>query len=94
MLDIDKDVQWKTAEDGYPDNPLQALTMALTSTSKDMSESKLDASLYGIIVGWDESSYKELKEKHGWSDRVVATQKLLHQNYIKAWQLLTELGIK
>ena len=92
--DIHLDCEWKQADDGPPENPLQSLTTALTCTSKDMSLDKLDAYLYGIIVGWEDSSYAELKVRHGWSDETIEYQKRLNQNYIKAWDLLTKSGIK
>lgn len=92
--DIYKDCVWRTADEGSPENPLQALTMSICNSSKDFAEHKFDAYLYGIIVGWDDDAYEVLKGQHGWSDDVIKYQKLLHQNYIKAWNLLTANGIK
>lgn len=92
--DIHDDCYWRTANDGPPENPLQALTISLCITSKDMAENKFDAYLYGVIVGWDDEAYETLKGQHGWSDETIAYQKRLHQNYIKAWNLLTENNIK
>lgn len=92
--DIHLDCHWRIADDGPPENPLQALVMSLCGTSKDMGEQKFDAYLYGVIVGWEDSAYDELKVRHNWSEQVVQYQKLLHQNFIKAWNLLTENNIK
>lgn len=94
IKDIHKDCAWRIADDGPPENPLQALVMSLCRTPKDMGEHKFDAYLYGVIVGWEDSSYEELKIRHTWSEEVIEYQKLLHQNYIKAWNLLTENNIK
>lgn len=94
MLDIHKDCKWKTADEGNTNNPLQSLTTCICSSSKDFSELQFDAYLYAVCVGWDDDAYVELKEKFGWSDETIAYQKILHQYYIKAWNLLTQNGIK
>lgn len=94
MKDTHKDCVWRIADDGPPENPLQALVMSLCGTSKDMAEQKFDAYLYGVIVGWDDGAYKQLKKKHGWTNEQIEYQKKLHQNYIKAWNLLTENGVR
>lgn len=92
--EIHLDCEWRIADDGPPENPIQALVMSLCRTSKDMGEQKFDAYLYGVIVGWDDGAYIQLKEKHGWTDKQIEYQKMLHQNLIKAWNLLTAEGIK
>lgn len=84
----DNDLIWQSRDEmDAPTNPLQSLRESYTRTSKDMAESKFDAWTYGIIAGWDDESYKELSVKHGWSDKQVSYNKLLHQNYLKAWNL-------
>ncbi len=70
-----------------PTNALQVLCESYTRTSKDMGLCKFDAWAYGIIVGWDDESYAELKPMHGWTDEEIEYNKLLHQNYRKAWNL-------
>ena len=94
VKDIHKDCEWRVADDGPTENPLQALVMSLCGTSKDMAEHKFDAYLYGVIVGWDDDAYETLRGQHGWSEDVVNYQKRLHQNFIRAWNLLTENGIR
>ena len=95
MKDIHKDCKWQTrAEFDTPTNPLQALTEAFGRTSKDMGEDKLDAFLYGVIMGWEDESYEQLREKHNWSDENIKIQKMWHQNYIKAWNLFAENELK
>lgn len=59
-------------------NPLDALYDSYVYTSKDMGEDKFDAWNYGIIVGWDKSSYTELKIKYNWSDEDIADNRRLH----------------
>lgn len=92
--DIHLDCEWRVADDGPPENPLQALVMSICGSSKDFSKDKFDAYLYGVIVGWEDSSYEQLKVELGWTDSQIKYQKSLHQNLIKAWNLLTAEGIK
>lgn len=94
MAELHKDCKWKLADDGNPENPLQSLTTSIARSSRDFSEDKFNAYLYSICVGWGDDAYKELQAKFGWSDETVKYQKLLHQNYIKAWNLLTDNDIK
>ena len=92
--DIHIDCHWRIADDGPPDNPLQALAMSICNSPKDFSKNKFDAYLYGVIVGWEDSAYEQLKKEIGWTDSQIEYQKILHQNIIKAWNLLTENNIK
>lgn len=94
LKDIDIDCEWRPSDDGPSENPLQVLVMSIAGSSKDFSETKFEAYMYGVIMGWDNDSYEELKSKHGWSDDVINYQKQLHQNFIRAWNLLTAEGIK
>ena len=79
---------WQT-RDEFPvtTNPLQKLNEILAFTSRDCSEDKMIACMYGIIMGWDKNSYKELKEKHNWSDTDIKLQKKWHKEYAKMWNL-------
>lgn len=92
--DIHLDCEWRVADDGPPENPLQALVMSICRSPKDFAEHKFDAYIYGVIVGWDNDAYETLKGQHGWADSQIEYQKKLHQNFIKAWNLLTAEGIK
>jgi hypothetical protein len=92
--DIHLDCHWRIADDGPPENPLQALVMSICGSPKDFAEHKFDAYLYGVIVGWDDEAYEAFKGQHGWTDEQIKYQKMLHQNIIKAWNLLTENNIK
>lgn len=86
---IDDNVKWQTRDDfPVPTNPLQRLRETFAFTSRSCSEDKMIAFMYGIISGWDDASYEELKVLHNWSDRDVELQKQWHQNYNKAWNLL------
>lgn len=81
-----KDLRWQTRDDmPAPDNALQALVESYSRSAKDMGAKKFDAWVYGIICGWDDASYAELSVKHDWTPDVVAYNKLLHENYKRAW---------
>lgn len=73
-----------------PTNPLQKMKETHVFTSRDCGEDKMIAFLYGIVVGWNDESYNELKEKHNWSDEDVRLQKKWHENYNKAWNLFMQ----
>ena len=82
---------WQT-RDEFPItiNALQKLNEIFAFTVRDCSEDKMIACMYGIISGWDDASYVELKVKHNWSDDDVYWMKLWHENYNKAWNLFIE----
>lgn len=77
-----------------PTNPLQKLQEVFAFTSRDCSDDKMIAFLYGVISGWDDDSYAELKAQHNWSDRDVELQKQWHIEYKKAWNLYMSVGKK
>lgn len=92
---IDDNLIWQTRNEfPVPTNPLQKLNEILAFTSRDCSEDEMIACMYGIISGWDDDSYEELKIKHGWSDNTVEWQKLWHENYKKAWNAFMALPTK
>lgn len=82
----DENLIWQTRDEmPTQTNPLQRLRETLAFTSRDCSEDKMIAFMYAVVMGWDDASYAELKAKHNWSDEDVRLQKLLHENYNKAW---------
>lgn len=79
---------WQTrAEFPVTTNPLQRLHEVFAFTSRDCTEDKMIAFMYGVVCGWDDASYEELKIKHNWSDDTVQQMKLWHENYKQAWNL-------
>ena len=83
-----KDVKWQTRDEmDIPTNPLQKLQEVFAFTSRDCSEDKMIAFMYGVISGWDDDAYAELKVKHNWSNKDVELQKAWHIEYKKAWNL-------
>ena len=90
----EKDLKWQTRDEmPIPTNPLQKIRETFAFTSRDCGEDKMISFLYGIVMGWDDKAYDELREKHNWSDEDVMLQKEWHKNYNKAWNLLVESGI-
>lgn len=91
MLNVSKDCKWQTKDKmDAPTNPMQSIYESYTRQSFDMAERKFDAWMYGVVVGWDDESYDELKKKHNWSDSQIEYQKQMHQNFIKCWNLFME----
>lgn len=72
-------------EKGDTENPLQSLLTSMTGDPRDFGTDKGDAWRYGIVCGWNNASYRELQQQHGWSDETVKRNKRLHRKYIKAW---------
>ena len=83
-----EDVKWQTRDEmDVPTNALQKLQEVFAFTSRDCSEDKMIAFMYGVISGWDDDSYAELQVKHHWRDKDVELQKAWHIEYKKAWNL-------
>lgn len=62
-------------------NSLESIRDTFVKSSKDWGATKQDAWLYGIIVGWDWKSYKELSKMWNWSKDDVDLNKKLHQDF-------------
>jgi hypothetical protein len=76
-------------------NPLRQIRNTLASTSRDCGKDKMIAYIYGIVCGWDNPSYKELKSIHGWTNDDIAQLKSMHRQYQNAMNSLKELrGMK
>jgi hypothetical protein len=61
-------------------NPFDSLHAAVCTTSRDMGETKLDAWIYGVVVGWD-TAMAELAAKYGWSEETCARLRHLHEAF-------------
>ena len=62
-------------------NVLKELKNSLGRQSIDFSNDKFLVYLYGVIMGWDDFSYKELQEEHNLTDDQIKHQKRLHKEY-------------
>ncbi|MTI49480.1 MAG: hypothetical protein FH761_16730 [Firmicutes bacterium] len=72
----------------------KSLHEAIAFDSKDYSINRTDAWLYGIIIGWDNSSIKELQNKFDWTDLTCERLKCLHEVFINVnpYKELVERG--
>ena len=58
---------------------LESVAHTMNFSAQDWSVGHKDAWVYGIIVGWDDASLKELTLKHGWNPETVERLKRLHR---------------
>lgn len=64
----------------------QALSDALAFNSRDFSERKLEAWIYGIILGWGDkgdpdNAWDDVAENVGWDAQDVARCQGLHEHF-------------
>jgi len=79
-------LKWQNREKfPSPTNPLQRLRETLSFTSRDCGDDKMVAFMYAIINGWDNGSYQELSDKHGWSAVDIDRMKEWCHQYERAW---------
>jgi hypothetical protein len=64
-------------------NAIQSLHTALACSTRDMSKDKLDAWVYGIVVGWDDDTLAELSKLHGWEESTIQRLIKLHNGFDK-----------
>ena len=65
------------------DCPLTSISDTLGFYCRDLSLDHRDAWIYGIVVGWDDDSMKEMMERHKWNDKTVQRLQRLHKEYIE-----------
>jgi len=63
--------------------PFDDLESVLALSPKDWSIDKNDAWIYGIVLGWDDDSLKELKNTFRWDADTVDRLKALHEAFVK-----------
>jgi len=61
--------------------PKESLRNTLVHNARDWSIDKADAWLWGIIVGWDAGSLKQLQKQHGWNQETVRRLQQLHKKF-------------
>lgn len=61
----------------------ESLHNLLVFNARDWGASETDAWLWGVIVGWDGPSMKELATRHRWSEETVARLRSLRAAYIR-----------
>ncbi len=70
-------------------NPYESLYDVLVFDSRDWSQNKNDAWIYGVVVGWTkdneddaEEIFKEFNKKFGWSRETWKRLHLLNKIYL------------
>lgn len=61
--------------------PLASLESVISFSAKDWSIERSDAWVYGVVLGWDDDSLKELSLKFRWNNEDVTRLKMLHRNF-------------
>jgi hypothetical protein len=76
-----------TGNDGMDSFPplliaaLESLHTTMVTCSRDWAATKSDAWLYGLVAGWDECSWDDIRDKHGWSTDVLERLAELHDAF-------------
>lgn len=58
-----------------------SLSVTIATSSRDWSLTTNDAWAYGILMGWDYMSLKQLQVQHGWSDNDIERLSCLRNYY-------------
>lgn len=67
-------------------DPFEAIRTLLATDSRDWSDDRGDAWLWGIVMGWDDedpecSAMELVAAKHGWDEQTVARLRVLHERF-------------
>jgi len=62
------------------EDPIVSLELCLCTSARDHSLYKRDAWVYGIIIGWGESTY-EVAALHGWGTAEIDRLQRLHEKF-------------
>lgn len=62
------------------DNPHESLHTCMVFAPNDWSESKREAWIYGIVVGWGRA-LDDVAKKHRWAPEDVNRLKIMHQKF-------------
>lgn len=57
---------------------LESLTAAMATDPRDWAASRLDAWMWGVIVGWPPAALDEVASRHGWPDEIKSRLRVLH----------------
>lgn len=61
-------------------DPLDALRSVCAFSSRDWSENREDAWLYGIVIGWG-SALQSVADRHGWDEAKITRLRKLRRAY-------------
>ena len=63
--------------------PMKSVEVALATISMDVSTDAKLAWIWGVILGWDKASMKELIERFGWTSDTVARLDALRRRWVE-----------
>lgn len=66
------------------EDPFESLANSIAGHSRDQSIDARDAWVYGIVLGWDAASLREIAALHGWNDLALARLKRLRAAFALA----------
>ena len=67
------------------ENPLESIHRSIAFDVRDWAEDRRSAWMYGIVCGWDNKCYDELKKKFNWEDEEIERNKRLHEQFNDLW---------
>lgn len=60
---------------------LESIYTTVVFDSRDWSQTKRDAWLYGVVVGWDGPAMREVAGRFGWPPEDVSRLRALHRAF-------------
>lgn len=54
-------------------------------SSRDWSENSEDAWIWGIVMGWDAASFRQLQQRFHWTDGEIKSLKAFHKQFKEGW---------
>lgn len=64
------------------DSALVSIMDTMLADERDWARDDTDAWVYGILWGWDDDSYEDLKALHNWTDEECTLNALLHEQLV------------
>jgi len=71
----------------YSIHCLEHLKNIIVCSARDWSLNNLDVWIYGIIVGWNKESLKELKNNMNWNEEAIERLEELHKRFNELLEL-------
>jgi hypothetical protein len=88
-LDAIKENTLSDKDIGLISDAIASIRSTIIFSPRDWAADVRDAWVYGIVVGWDDPSIKELSSKFGWEIKEIKKMKQLHNALKKlgCWSL-------
>lgn len=82
-LETDSEVEVDIEQTDKLKEVIKSIASAISFSPYDWASHHRLAWIYGVIIGWDNDSIKELKEKYDWTDETVERLKTYHKTISK-----------